>query len=112
MNLQHRLLTAAAVMAAASFASRARALVSLDDGRERLYVDASVDVAYDSNMFANAKSGGSMMAEGSLGTEFARRAGLIAFDATASLNFAHYFSYRGQVYLDPKLKAELSKQSG
>jgi len=111
MNLQHRLLTAAAVMAAA-FATRAPALVSLEDGRERLYVDSSVDLAYDSNAFANAQSSGSMLIEGSLGTEFARRAGLIAFDATASLAFAHYFSFRGQDYVDPSLKAELSKQSG
>ena len=53
-----------------------------------------------------------MLLDGSIGAEFARRAGLIAFDATATLSFAHYTSFRGQDYVDPKLTAELSKQTG
>ena len=112
MNLQHRLLTAAAVMAVGVSASPARALVSLEDGRDRLYIDGTVDIGYDSNVFANAQSGGSMLFEGSLGTEFARRAGLIAFDATAALAFAHYTNFRNQDYVDPKLTAEFTKQTG
>ena len=111
-NLQHRLLTAAAVAAAWVFPCPARALVSLEDGRERLYVDGTFGVGYDSNVFANARSSGSMLLDGSIGAEFARRAGLIAFDATATLSFAHYTSFRGQDYVDPKLTAELSKQTG
>ena len=112
MKLQHRLLTAAAVVAAAVCAPRARALVSLEDGRDRLYVDGTVEMGYDSNVFANAQSGGSMLLEGSLGTEFARRAGLIGVDATAALSFARYANFRDQDYVDPKLTAELTKQTG
>jgi hypothetical protein len=112
MNLQHRLLTAAAVVAVGVFASRAQALVSLEDGRDRLYVDGTFGVGYDSNVFANSESGGSMLLEGSIGTEFARRAGLISFDATAALSFAHYTAFRGQDYVDPKLTAEFAKQTG
>src|ERR1017187_4631788 len=98
MNLQHRLLTVAAVMATAVFPPSARALVSLEDGRDHLYIDGSVEIGYDSNVFAHAhsggsmlvegshryaRSGGSMLVEGSLGAEFARRAGWIGVDATA-----------------------------
>jgi hypothetical protein len=112
MKLQHRLLTAAAVMATAFCAPRASALVSLEDGDDRLYVDASVEMGYDSNVFANAQSGGSMLYEGTLSTEFARRAGLIGVDATASLAFARYANFRDQDYVDPKVTAELTKQTG
>jgi hypothetical protein len=42
MKLQNRLLTAAAVAAAAACAPGARGLVSLEDGKDHLFVDGSV----------------------------------------------------------------------
>jgi hypothetical protein len=99
-------------MAAAVCPQPARALVSLEDGRDHLFVDGSVEVGYDSNVFANAQSGGSMVYQGSLGMDFTRRAGWIGVNASASLNFARYGNFRNQDYVDPKLTAELTKQSG
>jgi hypothetical protein len=112
MNLPHRSLTAAAVMAAFVCTPRARALVSLEDGLDHVFVNGTVDFGYDSNVFANAQSGGSTLVEGSLATEFTRRAGLISVDATASLTFARYANFREQDYVDPKVTAEFSKQTG
>ncbi len=112
MRWPPRSLAAAAVLAAAVLAPRAAALVSLEDGRDHLFVDGTVEYGYDSNVFANAQSGGSMLVEGSLQTEFARRAGLIGVDATASLTFARYANFRDQDYVDPKVSLELTKQSG
>src|SRR5580693_6642290 len=112
MKLQPRMLTAAAVMAAAVSATRAPALVSLEDGKDHLYVDGSVEVGYDSNVFANAQSGGSMTYQGTLGIEFARRAGWIGVNASASLDWARYANFRDQDYVDPKFTAELTKQTG
>lgn len=112
MNLQLRFLTAAAVLAAAVSAPRALALVSLEDGRDHAFVDATFETGYDSNVFANAQSGGSMTYEGSLGIEFARRAGWIGVNATASLNWARYAEFASQDYVDPKFTAELTKQTG
>ena len=112
MKLRHRLLTAGAVMAAAVSAPRARALVSLEDGKDHLFVDGSVEFGYDSNVFANAQSGGSMVSQGSLGIEFARRAGWIGVNATAGVAFARYGSFRSQDYVDPKFTVEFTKQTG
>jgi hypothetical protein len=112
MKLQNRLLTAAAVTAAAFFGPSAFALVSLEDGRDHLFVDGSVEVGYDSNVFANAQSGGSLTTEGSLGVDFTRRAGWIGVNASASLSFARYANFRDQDYVDPKFTAELTKQTG
>jgi hypothetical protein len=112
MKLQPRLLTAAAVIAVAVSAPIARGLVSLEDGRDHLFVDGTFEVGYDSNVFANAQSGGSMTYEGTLGVEFARRAGWIGVNATASLDWARYANFRSQDYVDPKLTAELTKQTG
>jgi hypothetical protein len=112
MKLQNRLLTAAAVVAAAVSSPPARGLVSLEDGKDHLFVDGSVEMGYDSNVFANSSSGGSMVYQGSLGISFTRRAGWIGVNASASLDWARYGSFREQDYMDPKFTAELTKQTG
>jgi Putative beta-barrel porin 2 len=112
MKLQNILLTASAVAWLSIFASRASALVSLEDGKDHLFIDGSVDVSYDSNVFTNAQDKGSLVFEGMLGTEFTRRAGWIGVNASASLNWARYPDFRDQDYVDPKVTAELTKQTG
>ncbi len=112
MNFQHRWLTAAAVTAVAVSAPCALGLVSLEDGKDHLFVDASVEMAYDSSVFANSQSHGSLVYEGSLGIEFTRRAGWIGVNGSASLDFARYANFREQNYMDPKLSAEFTKQTG
>jgi hypothetical protein len=112
MKFQHRLLTAAAVAATAVAAPSAWALVSLEDGRDHIFVDATLEMGYDSNVFANALSGGSFLYQGSIAAEFTRRAGWIGVNASASLTFAEYANFRSQDYVDPKVTAELTKQTG
>jgi hypothetical protein len=112
MKYQNLLLTALAVAWLSIFTSRASALVSLEDGKDHLFIDGSVDVSYDSNVFTNAENKGSLVFEGMLGTEFTRRAGWIGVNASASLDWARYPSFREQDYVDPKVSAELTKQSG
>jgi hypothetical protein len=53
-----------------------------------------------------------MVYQGSVGLDFTRRAGWIGVNATASLNFARYGSFRSQDYVDPKFTAEFTKQTG
>jgi len=112
MKLPPRLFTAAAVAAAALLCPPARALVSLEDGKDHVFVDGMIEMGYDSNVFANAQGGGSMVYQGSLGTDFVRRAGWIGVNVTASVSFANYASFPSQNYVDPKVSAELTKQSG
>jgi hypothetical protein len=112
MKLPTRSLTASAVMAVAVFIPSARALVSLEDGKDHLFVDGTFNIGYDSNVFANAQSGGSMVYSGSLGVDFTRRAGWIGVNGSASLQYARYGSFREQNYVDPKFTAEFTKQTG
>jgi hypothetical protein len=112
MKFQHRLLTAAAVTAVAVSAPRARALVSLEDGRDHLFVDATFNTTYDTNVFTNAENQGSLVYAGTLSTDFVRRAGWIGVNVTASLDWARFADFRSQDYVDPSLKAEFTKQSG
>jgi hypothetical protein len=112
MKFQHRLTTAAAVLAAAIVIPGSRALVSLEDGKDQVFIDGSIEMGYDSNVFTNALDQGSMVYEGTLGTEFTRRAGWIGVNASASLDFARFANFRNQDYVDPKLSVELNKESG
>lgn len=112
MKFLQRLLTATAVALVAISGPRAAALVQLEDGKDHLFVDGSVEMAYDSNIFAHAQSGGSMSYQGSLSTEFTRHAGWIGVNITAMLTFANYVRYSSQNFVDPSLSAELTKQTG
>lgn len=112
MKFQHRLITAAAVMAAVITIPPARSLVSLEDGKDNLFIDGTVEMAYDSNVFTNARDQGSMEYEGTLAVNFTRRAGLIGVNATASVDFARFASFQNQDYVDPKVTVELTKESG
>jgi hypothetical protein len=112
MNFQQRWLTAAAVTVIVACAPRARALVSLEDGRDHFYVDVTSGVNYDSAVFANAQSGGSLTYSGSLSIDFTRRAGWIGVNVSASMDSERFASFRSQDYNDPKLTAEFTKQTG
>jgi len=112
MKFQQRVLTAAAVTAAAVVCPPALALVSLEDGKDHLFIDGSVEMAFDSNVFAHAQSGGSQSYQGSLSTEFVRHAGWIGVNISAALSFANFARYSQQNYVDPKISAEFTKQTG
>ncbi len=112
MKLPPRLPTAIAVAAIAISTPALHALVSLEDGKDHLYVDATVEMGYDSNLFANSNRTGSMVYQGSLSTEFVRHAGWIGVNGTISLGYARYGSLKGQNYQDPKYTVELTKQTG
>jgi Putative beta-barrel porin 2 len=103
---------AAAVIAIFVAIPSARALVSLEDGRDRIFVDGMVEMGYDSNLFANSHNQGSFSTQGTLGAEYARRAGWIGVNVEASLTFARYANFRNQDYVDPKISAEFTKQTG
>lgn len=112
MKLKQRLCAAAVLTSIALAAPGLRALVSLEDGKDRGYVDATVDLGYDSNVFANAQSGGSFVYEGTVLAELARRAGWIGVNVTAGFDFARYANFRDQDYVDPRFSAEFTKQTG
>jgi hypothetical protein len=112
MTLQLRLLTAAAVAAAAFFCPRAWGLVSLEDGRDHIFVDGMIEMGYDSNVFANSLNQGSFVYQGSITADFTRRAGWIGVNVTAGVSFAGFASFKQQDYVDPKMTAEFTKQTG
>ncbi len=103
----------AGTLAAALLAApNARALVSLNDGRDRIYVSGTVGVAHDSNVFASADSDGDFVYSTTLSAEYTRRAGWIGVNANIGVSSSKFASIGGQDFADPTIGLEFNKQTG
>lgn len=92
--------------------SPAHALVSIDEGRNKLFVVANFSAAHDSNIFASADGEGDTTYALDLGAQLVRRAGLIGLNATAGVNATRFAKFQDENFQDPRLNAEFTKQTG
>jgi len=102
-----------AIMLAALVAcSPAHALVALNDGRDRIYVNGSVSVAHDSNVFASNGSAGDYVYSTAVSAEYTRRAGWIGVNGNIGVSSARFAEIDGQDFANPSMGLEFVKQSG
>ncbi|MBW7894989.1 MAG: outer membrane beta-barrel protein [Opitutaceae bacterium] len=90
----------------------AHALVSIDDGKNQLFIVGSASYMWDSNIFASAGGGGDSIYTATVGLEFKRRAGLIGVDASLFLDASKFVENTGENFQNPRFKTEFTKQSG
>lgn len=105
-----------AVLASVSFgvllAQPAWAFVTLNDGRDRIYLTAALSVTRDSNIFANSAEQGDFVYSTSLTAEYTRRAGWIGVNANAAISSSRFADFGEQDFNNPSLSLELTKQTG
>lgn len=102
-----------AVMLAALVACPpAHALVTLNDGHDKIYVSASVSMAADSNIFARSNGNSDTVYSTNLGLEYQRRAGWIGVRGTAGVSSSHFAKFDDENFANPSLGLELTKQTG
>lgn len=87
-------------------------LVSIDDGKNRLFVNASASYTWDSNIYSSRGGAGDGIYSASLGVDIARRAGLIAVNASAYIDASSFITNTGENFLNPRFNVEFTKQSG
>lgn len=104
--------TTAGILAALIACPPARALISLNEGRERIFVNASVSVSRDSNIFANSDNAGDYVYSTALSAEYTRRVGWIGANAHASVGSSRFATIKGQDFDNPSLGLEFTKQTG
>jgi hypothetical protein len=92
--------------------SPAQALVSLNDGRDRIHVSASVSITRDSNIFANSDDRGDVVYSTGLSVNYTRRAGWIGVNGSASVGSSKFATIDGQDFVNPSFGLEFTKQSG
>ncbi len=90
----------------------ARALVTLNDSHDHIFVNTSFGVSHDSNVFANSDNEGDFVYSTSVVVEYTRRAGWIGMNASASMGASRYGKIRSQNFNNPSYSLELTKQSG
>src|SRR5882724_2138186 len=102
----------AALLSAAVLCRPARGLVSLEDGRDQIFVNSSLTIGYDSNLFANAAGPGDTSYSLSFGADYVRRAGWIGLNASVGVNATRYGKFTREDFENPTFTAAFSKQSG
>jgi len=105
-------LTLATALAAGLACPPAPALVSLNDGRNQIFVTANAGFTWDSNIYANATSSGDYVFNAGLGLELKRRAGMIAVDGSVSVDATQFADNDSENALNPSFRVEFSKQNG
>lgn len=105
--------TVAALAAALALAaSPAPALVRMNDGKDQLFLNASLTAAWDSNIFASADGDGDFLTTYGLSLEYQRRAGLIGVNATAAFDVGRFEEFGEENFANPNLRFELTKEAG
>ncbi len=89
-----------------------RALLNLDGSRNQLFVFGGVTYNYSSNMFAEPVGRGDYTISAQTGVELKRRAGIIAVNSIAKVDFVRYGEYSDENTINPSFYLELDKTTG
>jgi hypothetical protein len=92
--------------------SPAHALVSFNDGHDKIFVNLTASVSQDSNVFANSDNAADVVTSSSLSAEYTRRAGWIGVNASASIASSSFATFSQENFVNPSLALEFTKQSG
>jgi hypothetical protein len=91
----------------------ARALVTLNDGKDHIFVTGTVSMAYDSNIYDHAGSDeGDTIYSSSLLIEYTRKAGWIGVNGSIGLDVSHFDKNSNEDFSNPKFSLELNKTTG
>lgn len=110
--MAHLRLPLAVALGTALLSQQALALVSLNDGTDKIYVTGSVGVTRDSNIFANRAGGGDYVYSGGLSLEYQRKAGWIAVNGNIGVDISKFGKFSEENFQNPRFGLEFTKQTG
>jgi Putative beta-barrel porin 2 len=90
----------------------AGALLNLDGTRNQIFVFGGLSYAYSSNLFAEPVARGDYTVTAQVGAELQRRAGIIAVNSTAKLDFVRYGEFSDEDTINPNFSLDLTKSTG
>lgn len=90
----------------------ARALINLDGSRNQLFVFGGLTFGWDSNVFSDSSNRGDYTVNASVGAEMKRRAGIIAVNATGTVDYVRYGKFSDQNAVNPNFHIEFNKTTG
>lgn len=90
----------------------ATALVSLNDGKDVIFVSGTYSIGFDSNVFTRASGKQSTTQTASVSADYTRQAGLLGLNVTVGASSGRFESIRGQDFTDPNIAISLRKRHG
>jgi len=106
----HLRLFSGIAVSTALLSQQALALVSLNDGTDKIYVTGNVAVTRDSNIFANSSGGGDYIYSGGLDLEYQRKAGWIAVDGTIGVDISKFGKFSEENFQNPSFGLEFTSK--
>jgi hypothetical protein len=100
------------ILAVGLVAGPARALVTLNDGTDKIYVSGTFSMGYDSNINASAAATADTTTSATMQLEYQRRAGLIGVNADVSFAVNRFVKNTTYDTLNPTYSLELDKGTG
>lgn len=107
-----RFRVAGAVLAVLLAQPPVHALLNIDGTRNQVFVFGSVGYAYDSNIFSDSGGNGDYTSSAHFGMELRRRRGIIAVNATATVDYLGFNKFKEENSWNPSFNAELHKTTG
>jgi hypothetical protein len=92
--------------------SSARALVSLNDGHDKVFVTGTLGFSWDSNIDANALGGSDVITTAGVLAEYVRHAGMLGIDASLGATQYLFGSHNQNNSINPSARLEISKSAG
>jgi len=86
----------------------AHALLTFNEGHDKLFVTGSLSIAYDTNIAANRFAQADTIYSASVGLEYSRRAGIISVDASTGMSISRFNKTTSDDFSDPHLQTEFS----
>lgn len=99
-------------MVALASAPSSHALVSLDDGKQKIFVNFGASVTEDSNVFMSSENRRDLIWGTSFAAEYTRRSGWIGVNAGMTVDSSRFSDLRDQDFDNPAFRLELLKQGG
>ncbi len=84
----------------------------MNEGRDKITVNADYGIYYDSNFFARSDSAGDTYQSLTAGANYTRRAGMIGISFTASVTTTRFNRYSNEDFTNPSLTLEFTKNDG
>ncbi len=89
-----------------------RALLNIDGSRNQVFVFGSAAFGYSSNIFSESTGRGDYTVNAQAGVDLKRRAGIIAVNSTAKVDYQRFGKYTSENSLNPSLYLEFIKTTG
>lgn len=102
----------ASMLALGLTCSPAKALVTLNDGHDRIFVTGTMSVSHDSNVFASSGGEGDFIYTSGVSADYTRRAGWIGVNAGMAMSLGNFSKLKAQNFSDPSFSLEFNKQTG